>query len=222
MSAPRGKIAPGRQSTPNEKPHALGRWGPKRPKLAQRTGTRTPGRVSAPLIGSTRWLFFGRAASRGAEMRATLQHCNRTWALDGLPRSDSIIYIGHDRRYAALAVSAEQKEEGRRWAVRGSARAAGSTTHADDGAHASRDAGSGGAGPDGRRSVRRRDRSVCCNCVCVSASTPGEQTSRPAPPESRRRCQASRNIIWRNAAPAAAIRRLVSTSILVSILDIVP
>ena len=76
MSAPRGKIAPGRQSTPNEKPHALGRWGPKRPKLAQRTGTRTPGRVSAPLIGSTRWLFFGRAASRGAEMRATLQHCN--------------------------------------------------------------------------------------------------------------------------------------------------
>ena len=89
MSAPRGKIAPGRQSTPNEKPHALGRWGPKRPKLAQRTGTRTPGRVSAPLIGSTRWLFFGRAASRGAEMRATLQHCNRTWAPDGLPRSDS-------------------------------------------------------------------------------------------------------------------------------------
>ena len=81
---------PGRQSTPNEKPHALGRWGPKRPKLAQRTGTRTPGRVSAPLIGSTRWLFFGRAASRGAEMRATLQHCNRTWALDGLPRSDSM------------------------------------------------------------------------------------------------------------------------------------
>ena len=81
-------------------PWAVG--GPKRPKLAPKTGTRRFGCVSAPLGGPTRWLFLGRAASRATEMRATLQHCNSTWAPDGLPRSDSSTMAARLVRRVAL------------------------------------------------------------------------------------------------------------------------